>query len=544
MAAGLGTRTQPDENSADQNTAGANSPSANSPAENSPGENSAFENGAFENGARENSADANGSERGSLPPTVSRLIRRQRAFLAITTTAAMLSVIGLFASTLVRSPAQVNADSAPPPASVLTAPVVREILKQTVVVRGRVTAGGFVVATPTSAQGANALIVTQTPKKVGDPVRPGDVLIQVSGRPVIALPGGTPAYRDLKPGDRGNDVAELRAALRSLGYSDGDPNGYFGADTKAALTRMYQALGYDPASTGGAGDAGDQAALTTARAAVTTAQRAVATAQAALTAARGASPPDPGAVASAQQSLGFAQQDLVSAQNAQTELIATTGVELPMSEFVFLPSFPASVAAISGAVGATVSAPLVTVDTGTPVITTTLQQGDATVVRAGMPVGIDADLRNQSATGTVTAIGPYSAGSSGAGSAGGSGGAGGPDPAAAGPSAAVASPPGTTQATPGYPLTVTPTKTLTNDWIGQDVRLTVTTGSTASAVLVVPVAAIAVGADGTTTVTVLASDTIQRRVAVSAGVDSNGLVQITPASAGSLRAGDLVVTGE
>ena len=56
----------------------------------------------------------------------------------------------------------------------------------------------------------------------GAAVESGDVLYSVEGRPVVALTGAVPAWRDLASGaDGGADIAQLEAALAALGYSDG-----------------------------------------------------------------------------------------------------------------------------------------------------------------------------------------------------------------------------------------------------------------------------------------------------------------------------------
>jgi peptidoglycan hydrolase-like protein with peptidoglycan-binding domain len=73
----------------------------------------------------------------------------------------------------------------------------------------------------------------------GDEVGCGDVLYRVDDRPVLVLCGAVPAYRDLRRGDAGNDVRQLNANLRALGY-DADPDDDdFTAKTQRAL-REFQ----------------------------------------------------------------------------------------------------------------------------------------------------------------------------------------------------------------------------------------------------------------------------------------------------------------
>ena len=459
---------------------------------------------------------------------------RHRFLISLAVGATLLSAAGLVASSRVKSPAQLAAEHGPPVPSTLTASVAERVLTKSVVLRGTVVAKSSLVVTPTAAQGASALLVTRTPKRQGDAVTPGKVIVEVSGRPLIALHGAVPAYRDLRPGDRGKDIAQLQKALKSLGYANRDPSGYFGSGTKRAVTKLYHHLGYSVPAAGGAGEAGGTATPRAADRAVTQARRAVSrAAQLAgqaddtLAAARAAKPANPDAVARARQerdaakeALRYAQEDLAAAEQDRERLIATTGAMLPLNEFVFVPAFPARLARLRGGVGATVTAPLVTLNTGKLVARGILQQTERSLVRPGMAVRLDAEQLNQHSTGSVTSVGAYDAGVA-AGS--------GQDPASARPA--------------GHPLLVTPDKALPEGWLGQDIRISVEAASTDGPVLVVPVAAVSADQDGTTGVTVLDASGTRTRVPVVAGLDSNGLIEVRPADGATLDAGDEVVTG-
>ncbi|MET9463424.1 peptidoglycan-binding domain-containing protein [Streptomyces sp. NPDC006544] len=180
--------------------------------------------------------------------------RGRRVVLGVVGGAALMAVGGLLTTTWVRSPAQVVADTAPPAQGALTAEVERRVLAETVVMRGTVVADQSVSVSPqgirtpgSDGAGAGAAVVTKLPLKAGDPVRAGQLLAEVSGRPVFALHGGLPMYRDLKPGATGDDVAQLQQALRELGHDTGaDATGVFGSGTKAALAARYHAVGYAP----------------------------------------------------------------------------------------------------------------------------------------------------------------------------------------------------------------------------------------------------------------------------------------------------------
>ena len=83
--------------------------------------------------------------------------------------------------------------------------------------------------------------------RVGQKVRPGGLLMSVSGRPVFLLHGRIPAYRDLRPGDTGKDVAQLQRALAERGYRTGsDKAGRYGPGTARAVEEFYSHLGFRP----------------------------------------------------------------------------------------------------------------------------------------------------------------------------------------------------------------------------------------------------------------------------------------------------------
>ena len=455
--------------------------------------------------------------------TASQLIRRQRNFLAIACAAAVASTAGLVASALVRSPAQQAADERPPRPSILTAPAVRKVLTTTLTVRGKVVPSGSIAVTPGLTQGAGAVVVTATPKRVGDRVAAGDVIVQISGRPVIALPGVLPAYRDLRPGSSGPDVKQLQIALASLHYKISDAPGHFGAGTKQAVADLYEHLGYEPSTTAGAPGQDSDAAVQAARQSVTHAQRAVASSTRALASARGDA-----AISQARDELSYAEDDLSISEVNLDHIIATTGVQFPMAELVFVPSFPVLVGTLGAQVGTNLngsSASVLQLDTGNLAIRAVLPEGQQQLVKPGMRVQIDDEINNLRAAGAVFSIGAYTAKNSGSDAAAGANGQ---------PVDPVES---------GYPLLVKTTTSLAAAWRGQEVRLTVTQASSAGPVLVVPAAAVTPHADGTASVTVLDKDGTSRRVPVTVGSAANGEVAVTPRDPGTLKADDLVVTG-
>lgn len=465
--------------------------------------------------------DGGGHPDEPVPATVdsgggrSQLARRKRALALITGATVLLGVGGLVGATFVKSPAQLAAERRPAPPTVLTAPVKRQIVGATVVMRGTVAGSRQVTATPIpvgtggsgGGSGTGAALLTAIRKSEGDTVNAGEVIVEVSGRPLVALAGTEPAYRDLKPGDSGKDVTALRQALGQLGFAtSSDPAGRFGAATKRAVRAYYERLGF-AVPTAGDGDV----ELLAAQDAVTQARRRLRDATEAAVAGQ------PG------HAVEDARQDLRTAEQRLADLDARSGPMVPQAEVVFLPTFPARVTKIGGAVGQPVQAPLVTLSSGELQVTGRLDPADRGIVQAGAVVDIDSEVTGFHGTGKVTAVAEQARPA-----AGGADGQPGQDKGPAGP-AYVA-------------VTVTPDAPLDPGLTGQDVRLTAKFAQTAEPVLAVPSAAITSSADGRTHVVVVDPSGEQHTVEVRTGKSGAGFVEVTPVSA-ELTEGDRVVIG-
>ncbi|MFD4660175.1 peptidoglycan-binding protein [Kitasatospora sp. NPDC058444] len=475
--------------------------------------------------------------------------RRRRLIVVIALVAAVTAGGGMWAATLIRSPEQAAADTKAPPASVLTAPVVQRVLSNTTVLRGVFTAGQSfpvqpgAVAASAGGPGGGTPIVTALKVGSGDAVDSGQVLAEVSGRPVIALPGSIPAYRDMAPGESGGDIGQLQDVLRNMGYSTGgDDKEYFGAGTKAAVTRLYQKLGYPVPTTG------DQtaAAVRTAQQAVDQARQAVqdlesppargggggeptatatksgapANAPAAGAAATGAPAGGAAALARARADLTAKQQDLARAQ-------AKDGPQLPAAEVVFLPALPARVGAVGAKVGDKVTGPVLTLTAGGLNLTGHLLPGDAPLVKPGMNVTVLSETTGAQLSAKVGSVGALVTPGS---------------PAGGGAASAAPAAPGAA-ADPYVPLVITPDAPWDPALEGQDVRITVVAASTQGEVLAVPSSAISSGVDGRTSVSVAGADGTRRTVEVTAGVAADGFVEVRPAAGAELRPGEQVVVG-
>ncbi|MEV8097680.1 peptidoglycan-binding protein [Kitasatospora sp. NPDC085879] len=450
----------------------------------------------------------------------------------------LLTASGVGAAMLIKSPAQAAAETHAPAPDVLTARVERQVLTSTVVTRGRVTAGQSVDVAPVAGGGARAAVVTRLPVAAGGQVSAGVPVLEVAGRPVFPLQGELPVYRDLKPGATGQDVAQLQGALRLLGLEvGGDPAGTFGEGTKAAVTTLYRARGYDPlpSSPDGATQvAAAEEAVTAGQRALDDAEEALATAKAQQaqprpsggSASDGAGPQRDG-VAAARKQVSRAIEDLTKLRSRAAGVKAASGPMVPADEIVYLPGFPARVDSVTGKVGSVVSGKVLTLSAGALVVTGRLTAADRGLVRPGQRVEILSEVTGLKASATVAAV----ADTADVPQAGG-----GTQPQGQGQAEQALGGPA------GYRLTVQPDAPLDPRLAGQDVRLTIVAASSAGPVLVVPVSAISAAADGRTVVTVYENGQ-RRRVEVTPGTVGGGSAEVRPIIDGAVKEGDHVIVG-
>ena len=206
--------------------------------------------------------------------------------LAVVAGIAVLSAaIGWFAGQRIKSPAEVAAEQEPPTPSLITVPVELRTLSQQVVVRGTIRPSD-----ETSLEApvvAGSTVITRLPLAPDDEVVEGDVLVEVAGRPVLALEGELPAFRNLIPGLVGPDVRQLETALVRLDYDPGPVDDTYTAATAAAVTALYRDRGYGPPEP----DESAAAALDAAEANVAASEEALTSAEQALDEAGGGAVP-------------------------------------------------------------------------------------------------------------------------------------------------------------------------------------------------------------------------------------------------------------
>jgi len=179
-----------------------------------------------------------------MPATPSQ--RRNRIIVGLVAFAALCGVVGFLAGRTISSPADVAADAAPPEPSLITAPVELRRLSSSVVVRGNADLAGSVAVTVGGSFGPSTggvAVVTGVSVQPGDVIAEGDVLVEVTQRPILALQGDLPMFRDLGPGSEGDDVEQLQDALNRIGI-EVPVDGVYSEATERGVTEMYRRVGY------------------------------------------------------------------------------------------------------------------------------------------------------------------------------------------------------------------------------------------------------------------------------------------------------------
>lgn len=298
------------------------------------------------------------------------------ALIAGVAVASML--LGVVVMQFVVSPATLAARTAPPEPGPVTAPIEERVIENTVIIRGDVSYADSVEVQLDGAGGEGRPVITGHVPQVGALLDAGAVALEVSGRPVIVLPGELPAYRSLSIGMRGPDVTQLKQALNSLGYASGDlGSDIFEWDTAAGLGALYEQLGYTPAN--GGEDA--QQMLRSAERGVRDANVSVAQAQAMLDEAKKSGAPntigEEAALTSAWEALNDAQ---VALGEAQAGVLAT----LPAGEVLFLEGLPRRVDTVSVKRGDMLANSPMSVSGATLTISGSVSQQDASLLSEGL----------------------------------------------------------------------------------------------------------------------------------------------------------------
>ncbi len=437
------------------------------------------------------------------------LARRRRALWWVVVGTVLLLAAAVVATRWIRSPQDLAAEAAPPLRTVLTADVTQQVVQRSVVTRGTAVASSPVTIPLPSGDDASP-VVSAVGAQAGGTVEAGDMLVTLSGRPVVILPGQVPAYRDLAPGDEGDDVAQLQQAFGAIGISTGrDATGVYGPGTQQAVRDLYERIGYQVPATTGLGEPESDEVIA-AREAYRQAARAVEDADADLDAARRADPttPEGADVAGLERARLRAAADHDAAAAALARVRGSNGPVVPRAEVAFVPVLPARVVSVTGPLGATATDPVAVLSAGDLLVTGRLDTGQAGLVRPGMVVTLDQEGTGWTATGHVADVGAPAADETGA-----------------------------LRAT----VTVTPDGPIDPALTGADLRMTIASASSAGEVLAVPVAAVVAAADRSTYVVRVDESGDQTKVVVRVGVSGDGFVEVEPVD-GDLAAGDRVAT--
>lgn len=210
--------------------------------------------------------------------------------------------------------------------------------------------------------------------------------------------------------------------------------------------------------------------------------------------------------------------------NAVSELDRVNGPTVPQGEVVFVTTTPSRVltavttlvadsTTANGDAGETTSAnSLVTLATGGLVVNAAVPPDQVGLVTEGLDVEILDELTNATYPATVATV--------------------------------AASPTTGTGGQLGHTITITPDKDLPDTLAGTNVRVTMTAASTDTKELVVPLAAVSSGADGSTRVNIIDPATNEPVVVkVTAGLSAGGFVAITPITPDTLSVGSDVIVG-
>lgn len=364
----------------------------------------------------------------------------------------------------------------PPPKAELTAPVVDKVLSESINLTGTVSTGQSRSVNFGQVTVPNAIsMYTSAGPSVGTSVKIGSVVAEIAGRPVIAMLGSTPMYRAIEPNDIGADVLQLQNNLRWLGYYVGDAKGTYGPSTQRDLSEFYQKLGYSP-------------------------------------------PPI--------ITLAASQTSMSSAGDTSLTTTTTTpvnGVAVPQAEIVFLPELPAVVSENSEAVGQSVANPSMVVTWGQEQVSVPLTSAEGALVQLGQAavVTIMSAGNPMQFTGTVGRVEQSSSGGTAA------------------ASTATSSTGSSVSSATTSSAVITTNSPIPSSLVGSNAQITITTETTHTAVLAVPVSTLYSLSDGTTALKVLRSGKV-RQIVVQVGMSVGGYVEVKPTNA-ALLAGDSVV---
>lgn len=330
---------------------------------------------------------------------------RRRTLLSIAGVAVASLTVGLVAGQFIRSPADALSSAEAPEASVITVPVEQRVLDSEIRTRGDAAFAGSVEVELELGGLDTAPVVTGHVPERGEQLSEGDPLLEVVGRPVLALEGELPMYRSLSPGTSGPDVEQLKETLRRLDLHPGGEDDRYTAATSWAVAELFRRAGYEPP----APDRAAAAELASAQQAVEAAEDELTGAEAALQVAEDAAdeaPPGPDAPGpgEARTRVGRAEEALEEAKQQLSEAQFRAGTPLPAAQVYYLPTLPRHVDAIHVSRGDLAQGTVMSVSGARLQITTgELSEADRALVAEGMDAVLE--LPTGDRVGTVAEVG-------------------------------------------------------------------------------------------------------------------------------------------
>lgn len=131
-----------------------------------------------------------------------------------------------------------------PKAGRIVAPVERKRLESVLVTRGTLTLDGSQSLVPVIDRTGGPAVLTKVVSN-GDELVEGQVAFTVDDTPQFVLEGFVPAYRTLRPGDKGRDVLQLDEALKRLRKLE-TANDIYDEATERAVERLFRDNGAVP----------------------------------------------------------------------------------------------------------------------------------------------------------------------------------------------------------------------------------------------------------------------------------------------------------
>ncbi len=174
------------------------------------------------------------------------MTKRLRRLLVIAGAAVGVLLIsgGWFAASILQSPAQREAAARPPAPKPIVAEVTEGDLERIVTVPIALVAEATQSFALPQPRDASLVVVTDQRSVPGGTLKAGDVVTVLNGRPIFAMVGTFPFYRDLALGMEGPDVAQLQRSLTVAGYPI-DDDGRFGRQTMRAVESLYEAADHN-----------------------------------------------------------------------------------------------------------------------------------------------------------------------------------------------------------------------------------------------------------------------------------------------------------